>query len=252
VDSVTWSNSRGGSGTASGTTSWSISNITLSSGDNVITVTVTDSAGNTGTDTITVTNNNIPPNGSITINNDDSYTNSTAVTLTLSATDNIGLAGYYLSTSSNVPLASDSGWVTISAYTTSFNDTLPYTLSSGDGSKTVYVWYKDGIGNVSDTASDTITLDTTRPVITITSPTSNATYTTTSSTINLGGSASDSTSGVSSVTWSNSRGGSGTASGTTSWSITGINLYSGDNVITVTATDNANNTRTDTITVTRG
>ena len=92
--------------------------------------------------------------------------------------------------------------------------------------------------------------DTTPPTVTITSPTTDDTYTTTSSTISLGGSASDATSGVSSVAWSSNKGESGTASGTTSWSISNISLTSGDNVITVTATDGAGNTGTDTITVT--
>lgn len=55
---MTWSSSNGGSGTASGTTSWSISSISLSSGDNTITVVATDNVGNTGKDTITVT---VPP-----------------------------------------------------------------------------------------------------------------------------------------------------------------------------------------------
>lgn len=45
------------------------------------------------------------------------------------------------------------------------------------------------------------------------------------------------------------RGGSGTASGATSWSVSGIALQSGTNVITVTASDAANNTATDTLTV---
>ncbi|MEK7699999.1 MAG: LamG-like jellyroll fold domain-containing protein [Planctomycetota bacterium] len=122
-------------------------------------------------------------------------------------------------------------------------------MSSGDGSKTVYVWHKDAAGNVSTAASDSITLDTTTPVITITSPTSSATYTTASNTISLGGSASDSGSGISSVTWSSDKGGSGTASGTTNWTISDITLSSGDNVITVTVTDSANNTVSATITV---
>ena len=56
--------------------------------------------------------------------------------------------------------------------------------------------------------------------------------------------------GVTQVTWSNDRGGSGTASGTTSWSVSGIVLQSGDNVITVTARDAANNSGTDILTVT--
>jgi hypothetical protein len=41
------------------------------------------------------------------------------------------------------------------------------------------------------------------------------------------------------VSWSNDRGGSGVATGTTSWSVTGITLQSGANVITVTARDAA-------------
>ena len=92
-------------------------------------------------------------------------------------------------------------------------------------------------------------LDTISPTIVITSPTSESTYTTTSGSLNLGGTASDNV-GVTQVTWSNSRGGSGTATGTTSWSVGGITLQSGTNVIAVTARDAANNTGTDTITVT--
>ncbi|OQY97664.1 MAG: hypothetical protein B6D35_14630 [Candidatus Brocadia sp. UTAMX2] len=251
VNSVTWSNNRGGSGTASGTTSWSISGIPLFSGDNIITVTARDRANNTNSDIITATcttGDTTPPNCSVIINGGNTYTDSTTVTLALSATDTTGVTGYYLSTSSSVPLASAPGWTTV-ASSTSYNANVPYTLSSGDGSKTVYAWYKDAAGNVSTTASDSITLDTTDPAVTITSPTSNSTYTTTSGTVSLGGSASDSRSGVNSVTWSNNRGGSGTASGTTSWSISGITLFSGDNIITVTARDRANNTNSDTITV---
>ena len=108
-----------------------------------------------------------------------------------------------------------------------------------------------GIGLIK-AASVSITLDTTTPVITITSPTSSATYTTASNTISLGGSASDSGSGISSVTWSSDKGGSGTASGTATWSISGITLSSGNNVITVSATDAAGNTGKATITVSYG
>ena len=100
------------------------------------------------------------------------------------------------------------------------------------------------------TASDSIILDTTAPIVTITSPTSGDTYTATGSTVSLSGNASDSLSGISSVTWSNDKGGSGDASGTTYWSISSISLVSGDNKITVTAKDNVGNTSTDTITVT--
>jgi len=90
----------------------------------------------------------------------------------------------------------------------------------------------------------------TAPTITITSPTSDATYTTSSSVMAIGGSGSDATSGISSVTWSNDKGGNGTASGTTSWLTSSVSLILGENIITLTATDGAGNTGTDTITVT--
>jgi hypothetical protein len=114
----------------------------------------------------------------------------------------------------------------------------------------VYVWYKDNSGNVSNTASDEITLDTVVPTIIITTPTSSSTYTTTSSTMSMDGTAFDNASGISSVTWSNGKGGNGTATGTTSWSVSSITLSGGDNTITVTAKDNAGNTGTDAIAVT--
>jgi alpha-tubulin suppressor-like RCC1 family protein len=189
------------------------------------------------------------PSGTVSINSGASYTNSTSVTLTLSATDSVGVTGYYLSDRSTTPSASASGWTSVTS-TTSYSGSVSYTLSSGEGSKTIYAWYKDAAGNVSSTASDTITLDTTSPTVSITSPTTSTTYTATSSTVSLSGSASDSTSGISEVSWSNSKGGSGTASGTASWSISSISLSSGDNVITVTAKDGAGNTNTDTITIT--
>src|SRR6185295_16373793 len=59
--------------------------------------------------------------------------------------------------------------------------------------------------------------DTTPPVVTITAPTNLATYGTTTGTLNLGGTATDNVA-VTQVTSTNSRGGSGTATGTASWS----------------------------------
>ena len=55
VVSVIWSNNRGGSGTASGTTNWVIPSITLHCGENnIITVTAIDDDENIGTDFLTV------------------------------------------------------------------------------------------------------------------------------------------------------------------------------------------------------
>ena len=94
--------------------------------------------------------------------------------------------------------------------------------------------------------------DPTSPTVTITTPTSSPTYSASSSSLSIGGTASDNFTGpfgVTQVSWSNSLGGSGTASGTTSWTAT-VSLSSGSNVITVTARDEAGNTGTDTLTVT--
>ena len=91
--------------------------------------------------------------------------------------------------------------------------------------------------------------DVTPPAVTITSPTSSPSYSTAAATLSLGGTASDDTA-VASTTWANSRGGSGTASGTGSWTVDAIALQSGDNEITVTATDTAGNTATDRLTAT--
>ena len=152
VTQVTWTNDRGGSGTASGTTTWSTSAITLQSGLNILTVTARDAAGNVATDVLTV------------------------------------------------------------------------TLNAAAG-------------------------DTTAPVIVINGPTLNATYTTTTATLVLSGTASDNV-GVTQVTWASNRGGSGTASGTTSWTGWSVPLLSGVNILTVTARDAAGNTGTDVLTVT--
>ncbi len=99
------------------------------------------------------------------------------------------------------------------------------------------------------TGSATGNADTSPPTVTITSPTANATYTTGSLSLTLGGTASDNV-GVTRVTWANSRGGSGTATGTTSWMASGIALQAGTNVLTVTAWDAAGNTKTASLAVT--
>ena len=141
----------------------------------------------------------------------------------------------------------------------------PFTLVGAGASQTVTVRFTPtafatATANVSFTAAgDTLTrivtgtgsgTDTAAPTVTITTPTANPTFSTTNPLLNLGGTAADNV-GVTQVTWANSRGGSGTASGTTSWTASGIVLQLGANVLTVTARDAAGNTATDSVTVTR-
>ena len=104
------------------------------------------------------------------------------------------------------------------------------------------------------TVSDIVTgngagADTMAPIVTITSPTSGSTYTTSGSSLMLKGTASDNV-GVTQVTWASSRGGGGTATGTSSWATNAIALQIGSNTLTVTARDAAGNTAQANLTVT--
>jgi YD repeat-containing protein len=99
-------------------------------------------------------NDNVPPSGSILINSGALRTNSESVTLTLSATDNSGTVSQMRFSNDNVT------WSTWEAYGT----TKAWALSASDGNKTVYVQFKDALANTS-TYSNSITLDTTAPVV---------------------------------------------------------------------------------------
>jgi hypothetical protein len=92
--------------------------------------------------------------------------------------------------------------------------------------------------------------DSAPPTISISSPSNNNTYAINATTISLAGTVSDNV-GVVSVTWTNDRGGRGPATfGTSSWSVSSIDLKNGSNLLTVTAADAAGNTASTTLTVT--
>jgi uncharacterized repeat protein (TIGR02543 family) len=111
-----------------------------------------------------------PPVGTVSINSGATYTNSTSVTLTLSCTDSASGCSQMQFSNDNVTYS------TPETYTTS----KAWTLTSGDGTKTVYAKFKDTIGNWSSAYSDTIVLDASPPTGTI-SINSGATYTTSTS-----------------------------------------------------------------------
>lgn len=101
-----------------------------------------------------------PSSGSISINGGSDYTASTAATLTLSATDP-------LSGMSQMQFSGDgTNFSTAEAYATSKS----YALPAGDGLKTVYVKFRDAVGNWTSAVSDTITLDTVAPTVSIGAP----------------------------------------------------------------------------------
>jgi len=96
-----------------------------------------------------------PTSTSIAINSGASRTNTTAVTLNLGASDDV-----YQMMVSEDPAFTGASWET---YATSKN----FTLSSGDGTKTVYVKYRDKLLSESTGISSTIILDETAPTVTL-------------------------------------------------------------------------------------
>jgi len=76
----------------------------------------------------------------------------------------------------------------------------------------------------------------TAPILRIESPTSDPGYATEDATIDLAGNANHDTHAIDSVAWSLVGGGNGTAEGTTAWSIAGLALNEGTNLIQVIAT----------------
>lgn len=112
------------------------------------------------------------PEGSVTINSGSGYTNSSSVTLTISATDSIYASSNLTMKVSNLADLSDASYETYSS-----SKTWTLASSTTDGTKTVYIKFKNPGGNESSTYSDTITLDTVDPLgIDLSSP-GNDTYT---------------------------------------------------------------------------
>ena len=245
VTQVSWTNDRGGSGTASGTTSWSVSGLALQSGTNLLSVTARDAAGQTRSATLTVTYtppDTTPPAVSIiTPTAAATYSTGTSLlTLGGTASDNVGVT--------QVSWTNDRGGSGTASGTTSWSVS---GLALQSGTNLLSVTARDAAGQ---TRSATLTVtytppDTTPPAVSIITPTAAATYSTGTSLLTLGGTASDNV-GVTQVSWTNDRGGSGTASGTTSWSVSGLALQSGTNLLSVTARDAAGQTRSATLTVT--
>ena len=256
--SITWSNSQGGSGTCTGTTSWRASGIKLLLGVNVITVTATDAAGNKASSTLTVTYpDTAPPTVNITSPTSTGLytTNTQSLTIRGTASDNVGVNGV-----SWVNDRGGNGTFAIGSTTSGINPktiAIPTNAVSWNGK----INLQPGVNVITVTATDaavnkgttTITVtytDITPPTIKITVPTTAATYTTTTQSLILRGFTSDNV-GVTAPTWSSDRGGSGTCTidrGT--WATSKIILQPGANVFTVTATDAAGNKGTATITVT--
>ncbi len=130
----------------------------LSSSSYRFTINAEDRAGNKreyqgqfnmpGTDTA-------PPSGSIELNSGARYTNRTQVSVKMDTRDDQpGRLDYQLSNDAR----SWSGWAQVTS-------SVSWTLTGGDGTKTVYARFRDARGNVSATVSAQIVLDTRAPRI---------------------------------------------------------------------------------------
>jgi len=129
------------------------------------------------------------PSGSLKIDNGSAYTTSSSVGLNLSATDNKGVVAYLATESNAPPSTSSSGWTSVTSTKTYSADNVSFTLSSGYGTKLVYVWYKDGKGNQSGYGASIkykdATLDEQAPTGSLTIDNATASTTSTSVTLNM-------------------------------------------------------------------
>jgi hypothetical protein len=137
--------------------------------------------------TNTVPPDTTPPTGTMTLGSGDTYwITNTSPTINLTTDD---ADQYQLCL--NSAIAGSECTSVAQAWASYIATPTPYDFTS-QGTKTLYVQFKDTTGNISETYSDSITIDYTSPVITVSSPTNNTTYTTTS--INFDVSATDETS----------------------------------------------------------
>jgi len=219
--------------TASGTTSWSKS-ITLDPGANTITARATDVAGRIKrTSSISLTYDSTDPTITISSPIDNDIFTTDSITISGSASDNLGLNKV------EVQLNDEPSWW-IASGTTSWSKSI--TLDSG--MNTITARATDNAGRIKITSLDVI-FDSEDPTITISSPTDNQIFA--SESLTISGSASDNI-GLNKIEVELDASSWNTATGTTSWSKT-VKLKTGTNIITVRATDNAGRTKTASINV---
>jgi hypothetical protein len=173
-----------------------------------------------------------PPSGTIIIDNNAAYTRSTTVTLSLSAVD----TGIGMGPGAEMRFSNDNvNWSSPEPYAAS----RQWSLSAGDGAKRVYALYKDAAGNWMPSAvNDSIILDTILPTASIASPANGANLNMAAVTVK--GAASDAN-GVASVSVN---GVSAQSDDNFAHWTAAVPLSEGGNTISVTARDNAGNTRT--------
>jgi hypothetical protein len=138
---------------AHGKTNWYLV-VNLEENQNVIWARVTDINGAISLASITVDVDTTPPVGSVRINHGDRFTITQETNLTLNATDRYGVVSMIVSED---PDFKDAGWQ-------DYRTSIDFTLTSGDGKRTVYAKFRDSSGWESEIVNDSILLDTAPPV----------------------------------------------------------------------------------------
>jgi len=101
-----------------------------------------------------------PQNPDIVLNHGAYMTNSPDLVATISAKDiDTGIAAYFVSENPMTPSTTMPGWIEVEPEL-KFSANIPFTVSPEDGTKTVYIWFKDAGQNVSVPASANILLNT--------------------------------------------------------------------------------------------
>ncbi|HEX7897447.1 MAG TPA: SBBP repeat-containing protein [Planctomycetota bacterium] len=221
------------------TNPWSFS-VDLVPGENVFTVVATDGVGRTGTAFLTIVFDPTPPQVTVLIPTTDASYNTTQASINLSgvANDNVSLQSVTWSNAATgggiAPTQGVGAWSISSA---------PLI----EGSNLFTITATDSVNNIG-TKQLNVVYDGTNPLIDIVLPDNSATVVTTTRPLPISGTASDNL-GLAGVTWANNRGGGGAAVVTgPTWNAS-IYLFTGINVITVTATDGHGRTATDVLTV---
>ncbi|MBI5193685.1 MAG: hypothetical protein HZA08_09630 [Nitrospirae bacterium] len=126
------------------------------SGSYVLQIAVSDGQAVT-TDNMVVVADGASPTGSISINNNAVWTKTTSVTLTISCDDGSG--------SGCVDMQISRDGIFDTELWESYVTSKAWTLATGNGNRWVYVRFRDLAGNISIRYSDSIKLDTTKPVV---------------------------------------------------------------------------------------
>ncbi|RII26812.1 MAG: hypothetical protein CXR31_10435 [Geobacter sp.] len=224
-----------------GWTATAPTSVTAVAGSNTFYAWAKDAAGNISAAKSASVSVTLPPVADTTAPVVSAFTlpaTSTSLTVpvsSLTATDNVAVTGYLITTSATAPAASSTGWTA----------TAPTSVTAVAGSNTFYAWAKDAAGNVSAAKSATVTITVAQASLNLTvSALADGTYTN-NGTLNISGSAID-TAGIQSVTV-NGQPVTVNADGSFSYAMT---LQAGANTVTVIATDNAGTQKTDTRTIT--